>query len=65
MCSPAAEMALEPGFFNKVFILFWIVYMVAIGHEIAQMFGMFIAFTVMIIRRKFFAHNLPHSIRNI
>ena len=56
-------MALESGFFNKVFVFLWIVYMVAIRHEIAQMFGVFIAFTVMVVRRKLFAHHLPRFIR--
>lgn len=64
MRSPAAEMALKPGFFNKILVVLGIVHMVAIRHEIAQMLGVFIAFAIMVIRGKIFAHNLPHPIKN-
>jgi hypothetical protein len=63
MCGPAAEMTLEPGLFNKIFILIRIVDMVAIRNKIAQMLGVFITFTVMVIRRKIVAHHLPRSIK--
>jgi hypothetical protein len=56
-------MALEPGLFNKILVLLRIVYMVAVGHEIAQMFGMFITFAVMVIGGKIVAHNLPRLIK--
>jgi hypothetical protein len=52
-------MALKPGLFNKVLIVVRIVDMIAIRHKIAQMLGMLIAFTLLVILGMFWFHNTP------
>jgi len=56
MGGPAAEMTLKPRFFDKVFVFLRIVYMIAIGYEIAQVFGVLVAFACLVMVWMFCTH---------
>jgi hypothetical protein len=53
----AAEITLEFRLLDQSFVVLLIVYMVAIGYEITQMFCVFIAFAYWVIFWVFFSHN--------
>ncbi len=60
MCRSSTEVTLEPGLFNKSSILLRFMNVITMRYNMAEMFGMVAAFAFGVIRRMFFAHDIPH-----